>query len=155
LSPKAYATTNATPTDDRWWSKCAHSITPAVARPRWLMPVLQQSRNRPSLTKEPRHTGGESSSTKTQQSQTAPWTSAQPTLQAILRQMGTGLNNTGRTGAETGAIDRLSQNPTKGNPYAGQIGGYAQSLLGGGANAQAGNMQSNLEAFTNRLWLQK
>lgn len=96
--------------------------------------------------------GGESSSTQTQQSQTAPWAATQPMLQAILGQVGTGLNNTRLTGAETGALDRLSQNAAKGNPYAGQIGGYAQSLLNGGsANAQAGNVQSNLDAFTNRL----
>lgn len=96
--------------------------------------------------------GGQSSSTQTQQSQSAPWTPAQPMLQAILGQIGTGLNNTGLTGAEAGALDQLSQNAAKGNPYAGQIGGYAQSLLsGGGANAQAGNVQSNLDALTGRL----
>jgi Chaperone of endosialidase len=96
--------------------------------------------------------GGESSSTQTQQSQTAPWAAAQPMLQAILGQVSTGLSKTGLTGAETGALDQLSQNAAKGNPYAGQIGSYAQSLLnGGGANAQAGNVQSNLDALTGRL----
>ncbi len=96
--------------------------------------------------------GGESSSTQTQQSQTAPWAAAQPMLQAMLSQIGTGLNNTGMTGAETGALDQLSHNAANGNPYASQIGSYAQSLLnGGGANAQAGNVQSNLDAFTSRL----
>ena len=40
----------------------------------------------------------------------------------------------------------------KGNPYAGQIGGYAQSLLsGGGADAQAGNLRDNLDAFQSQL----
>jgi len=73
-------------------------------------------------------------------------------LQAILGQVGTGLNNTGLTGAESSALDQLSQNAAKGNPYAGQVGGYAQSLLGGGgANTQAGNVRSNLDAFTERL----
>lgn len=96
--------------------------------------------------------GGESSSTQTQQSQSAPWAAAQPMLQAILGQVGTGLNNTGLTGAESSALDQLSQNAAKGNPYAGQVGGYAQSLLGGGgANTQAGNVQSNLDAFNDRL----
>jgi hypothetical protein len=96
--------------------------------------------------------GGQSSSSQTQQSQTAPWEAAQPMLQGILGQIGTGLNNTGLTAAETGALNQLSQNASQGNPYAGQIGGYAQSLLnGGGANAQAGNVQSNLGTFQKQL----
>lgn len=77
--------------------------------------------------------GGQSSSTQTQQAQTAPWAAAQPMLQALLGQIGTGLNHTALTSAETGALDQLSQNAAKGNPYAGQIGGYAQSLFNGGA----------------------
>jgi hypothetical protein len=96
--------------------------------------------------------GGQSSSTQTQQSQTAPWQAAQPMLQGILGQLGTGLNNTGLTGAETGALNTLQSNAAQGNPYAGQIGGYAQSLLsGGGANAQAGNVQGNLGTFRSQL----
>ena len=96
--------------------------------------------------------GGQSSSTQTQQSQTTPWTAAQPMLQGILSQLGTGLNNTGLTSAETGALNTLQGNASQGNPYAGQIGGYAQSLLnGGGANAQAGNVQGNLGAFQSQL----
>src|SRR5207237_4805646 len=67
-------------------------------------------------------------------------------------QLGTGLNNTGLTAAETGALNTLQNNASQGNPYSGQIGGYAQSLLnGGGANAQAGNVQNNLDAFQGRL----
>src|ERR1700712_3158970 len=96
--------------------------------------------------------GGQSSSTQTQQSQTAPWQASQPMLQDILGQLGAGLNNTGLTGAETGALNQLSQNAAQGNPYAGQIGGYAQSLLnGGGANAQAGNVQNNLGTLQGQL----
>jgi hypothetical protein len=96
--------------------------------------------------------GGQSSSTQTQQSQTAPWEAAQPMLQGILSQIGAGLNNVGLTGAETGALNQLSQNAAQGNPYAGQIGDYAQSLLnGGGANAQTGNVQSNLGTFRDQL----
>jgi hypothetical protein len=96
--------------------------------------------------------GGQSSSTQTQQSQTSPWEAAQPMLQGILGQIGTGLNNTGLTAAETGALNQLSQNASQGNPYAGQIGSYARSLLnGGGANAQAGNVQSNLGTFQGQL----
>lgn len=96
--------------------------------------------------------GGQSSSTQTQQSQTTPWTAAQPMLQGILSQLGTGLNNTGLTSAETGALNTLQGNASQGNPYAGQIGGYAQSLLnGGGANSQAGNVQGNLGTFQSQL----
>jgi hypothetical protein len=96
--------------------------------------------------------GGQSSSTQTQQSQTAPWEAAQPMLQGILGQLSTGLNNTGLTAAETGALNTLQSNAANGNPYAGQIGGYAQSLLnGGGADAQAGNLRDNLGAFQSQL----
>jgi hypothetical protein len=96
--------------------------------------------------------GGQSSSTQTQQSQTAPWQAAQPMLQSILGQVGTGLNNTGLTAAETGALNTLQSNALHGNPYAGQIGGYAQSLLNGGAaNAQAGNVQNNLGTYQSQL----
>jgi len=96
--------------------------------------------------------GGQSSSTQTQQSQSAPWEAAQPMLQSILGQLGAGLNNTGLTGAETGALNQLSQNAAQGNPYAGQIGNYTQSLFnGGGANAQAGNVQGNFDAFRGQL----
>ena len=96
--------------------------------------------------------GGQSSSTQTQQSQTAPWQAAQPMLQSILGQVGARLNNTGLTAAETGALNTLQGNAAQGNPYAGQIGGYATSLLnGGGANAQAGNVQGNLGSFQSQL----
>jgi len=96
--------------------------------------------------------GGQSSSTQTQQSQTAPWQAAQPMLQGILAQLSKGLNNTGLTAAETGAIDTLESNAAKGNPYAGQIDAYAKSLLsGGGADAQAGNLKDNLDAFRGQL----
>ncbi len=96
--------------------------------------------------------GGQSTTTSTQQSQSAPWAAAQPMLQTILGQIGSNLNNTGLTSAETGALNTLQSNAAQGNPYAGQIGGYAQSLLGGGgANAQAPNVQSNLGTYQSQL----
>lgn len=96
--------------------------------------------------------GGQSTSTQTQQSQTTPWAAAQPALQTMLGQIGTGLNNTGLTSAESSALDTLKSNAASGNPFAGQISGYAQSLLnGGGATAQAGNVQDNLAAYRNQL----
>ena len=96
--------------------------------------------------------GGQSSSTQTQQSQTQPWQAAQPMLQSILGQVSSNLGNTGLTGAETGALNTLQSNAAQGNPYAGQIGSYAQSLLGGGgANAQAGAVQNNLAGLQSQL----
>lgn len=96
--------------------------------------------------------GGQSTSTQTVQSQSAPWVAAQPALQTMLGQIGTGLNNTGLTSAETSALDTLKNNAAAGNPYAGQIAGYARSMLnGGGATAQAGNVADNLAAYRN--WL--
>jgi hypothetical protein len=96
--------------------------------------------------------GGQSTTTQTQQSQTTPWVAAQPTLQTILGQIGSGLNNTGLTPSESSALDTLRTNAGQGNPYAGQIAGYAQSLLnGGGATAQTGNVQDNLATY--RSWL--
>jgi hypothetical protein len=96
--------------------------------------------------------GGQSSSTQTQQSQTAPWQAAQPILQGILGQLGTNLDNTGLTAAETGALNTLQSNAAQGDPFAGQINNYAQSLLnGGGANAQASNVQGNLNTLQSQL----
>ncbi|MGJ4945883.1 tail fiber domain-containing protein [Bradyrhizobium sp. HKCCYLS1011] len=96
--------------------------------------------------------GGQSTSTTTQQSQTAPWQPAQPLLQGILSQLNSGLNNTGLTSSESSALDTLKSNAAQGNPYAGQIGSYAQSLLsGGGATAQAPNVQANLSSLQGYL----
>jgi hypothetical protein len=96
--------------------------------------------------------GGDSTTTQTQQSQSAPWQAAQPMLQGILGQLGSNLGNTGLTGAETGALNTLQANAAAGNPYAGQIGGYTQALLGGGsAMAQAPNAQSNLATLQSQL----
>src|SRR5262245_3367901 len=61
--------------------------------------------------------GGQSTSTQTQQSQTAPWQAAQPMLQGILSQLGSNLNNTGLTSTESGALDTLRNNAQQGNPY--------------------------------------
>lgn len=96
--------------------------------------------------------GGQSTSTQTVQSQSAPWAAAQPALQTMLGQIGAGLNNTGLTSAESGALDTLKNNAAAGNPYAGQIAGYAHSLLnGGGATAQASNVQDSLASYRKSL----
>ncbi len=94
--------------------------------------------------------GGESKTSSTQNSTTAPWEAAQPQLQGILSQLTTGLNNTGLTGAESGALDTLSQNAGWAGQYAPAIQGYATNLLnGGGALNQAGNVNQNYLDYRN------
>ena len=96
--------------------------------------------------------GGQSSSTQTQQSQTAPWEAAQPMLQGILGQLSPLIQNSGLNPAESSAISQLSANAAPGNPYAGQISSFASNLLsGGGANAQAPNLQSGLSTLRGEL----
>ena len=96
--------------------------------------------------------GGQSSSTQTQQSQTAPWEAAQPMLQSILGQINPLIQNSGLNPTESGAIGQLSANAAQGNPYASQISSFAGNLLnGGGANAQAPNLQSGLSTLQSQL----
>lgn len=92
--------------------------------------------------------GGESKSSTQTSSQTDPWDVAQPALQGILGQLNPLISNSGLSSASSGAIDQLQQSANQGNPYAGQIDAYTQNLLnGGGANAQAGNIQSGFDAY--------
>ena len=96
--------------------------------------------------------GGQSSSTQTQQSQTAPWQAAQPMLQGILGQLNPLIQNSGLNPTESGAISQLSQNAGQGDPYASQISGLASNLLnGGGATAQAPGLQSGLSTLQSQL----
>ncbi len=96
--------------------------------------------------------GGTSTTSQTQQSQTAPWQAAQPMLQGILGQLNPLVQNSGLTPTESGAIDQLSQNAAQGNPYAAQISGFAGNLLnGGGATAQAPSLQSGLSTLQSQL----
>ena len=88
--------------------------------------------------------GGQSSSTQTQQSQTAPWEAAQPMLQNIIGQLQANLGNTGLTGQESSALNTLEQNASTANQYAPAISDYAKSLLaGGGATSQAPGVNQN------------
>jgi hypothetical protein len=98
--------------------------------------------------------GGKSTSesTQTQHSETNPWDSSVPALRGILGQLTPMIQNSGLTGAQTGAIDQLQQNAQQGNPFADQIGAYAKSMLaGGGATDQAGNVSGNLSTYQNQL----
>jgi hypothetical protein len=94
--------------------------------------------------------GGQSSSTQTQQSQTAPWTAAQPMLQSILGQLSPQIANSGINSAQTGALNSIEANAANGNPYAPQIAGNASSLLsGGGALNQTGNINNAYKQYYN------
>lgn len=95
--------------------------------------------------------GGKSTSETTQSSTTAPWTAAQPALSGILGQLQTGLDNTGLTGTENGALTTLQQNGQNATTqFAPAIQGYATSLLGGGgALNQAGNVNQNYQNYYN------
>lgn len=96
--------------------------------------------------------GGQSSSTQTQQSTTAPWATGQPAINGILGQLNPLIQNSGLNPTESGALSQLQANAAGGNPYAGQIAGYATNLLnGGGATAQAPALQSGLSTLQSQL----
>lgn len=76
--------------------------------------------------------GGESSSKTNQSSTTQPWLEAQPAVKGILGQVNSNLNNTGLTGAETGALNTIEGNAANASSYAPQIQANANSLLAGG-----------------------
>jgi len=95
---------------------------------------------------------GKSETKQTQSSTTNPWEPAQPALKGILGQLTSNLNNTGVTGAESGALDTLVKNAgTATSQYAPQIEGYAKTLLsGGGATDQAGNVNANYQRYVDQ-----
>ena len=97
--------------------------------------------------------GGESKTSSTQSSTTAPWAEAQPALQGILSQLTGNLSNTGVTGAESGALSTLVNNGnTATSNYAPQIADFAKTLLsGGGATDQAGNVNQGYQDYVKRL----
>jgi hypothetical protein len=62
------------------------------------------------------------------------------------------LNNTGLTGAETGAIDTLQANAGNASQFAPQITDFAKTLFaGGGATDQAGAVNQNFQDYQRRL----
>jgi len=85
--------------------------------------------------------GGTSQQSQQSQTVSQPWQPAQGGLLNLINQIQGQMGNTGINPTEAGAFNQLQTNANAGNPYAGQIGGYANNLLGGGgANAQAGNV---------------
>jgi hypothetical protein len=98
--------------------------------------------------------GGTSKQTQTsnQSSTTNPWAPAQGVLQGILGQLNNNLGQTNLTRNEDLAIGQLTNAASAGNPFAGQIGNFANELLsGGGATNQAGNVTQNLSEYQRRL----
>jgi hypothetical protein len=96
--------------------------------------------------------GGTSKTTQTQNTTSNPWEAAQPALTGILSQLTGNLNNTGVTGAESGALSTLQQNGANAtSQYAAPIAGFAKNLLsGGGAMDQAGNVNANYQRYVDQ-----
>jgi len=83
--------------------------------------------------------GGTTTTNNTTSNKTDPWAPAIPALTSLLGGVQGLAGNTGLSGAQSGALNQLSANAQQGNPYAGGIQGYANSMLaGGGAQNQAG-----------------
>lgn len=84
--------------------------------------------------------GGTSGQQQQQQAQTIsqPWAPTQGALTGVLGQINSQLPNTGPTATETGAFGQLASNAAAGNPYAGQIGNVANTLLSGGPDLTGG-----------------
>lgn len=93
--------------------------------------------------------GGTSEQQSTQTATSNPWDPAQPALKGILGQLQPLIQNSGLSAGSSGALDQLQANAAGGNPYSSQISANTQNLLnGGGANAQAGNVNDNLARYT-------
>jgi hypothetical protein len=92
--------------------------------------------------------GGTSSSTQSQQSTTAPWDAAQPTLQSILGQLNPQIANSGLTQGENSALGTITANSGSTAQFNPAINASTSSLLaGGGANDQAGNINNAYQAY--------
>lgn len=98
--------------------------------------------------------GGSTKSTQSTNATSEPWKPTIPGLEGLIGQIGSQSGNVGLTGNETGAIGSLLSNAQSGNPYAGQIGGLATDLLGGGGPDRTGvvnqsyqDLQSSLTPF--------
>lgn len=97
--------------------------------------------------------GTSKTSQQSQQSTTtAPWQPAQASITGILDKLSPLVQNSGLSGAATGALDNLQNTAQQGNPFASQITGFANNLLnGGGASDQAGALQGGLDTYRNQL----
>lgn len=74
---------------------------------------------------------GTSKSEQSQSSQTSPWAPAQPALQSILNGIQGQMGNYQPNGAETSALNTLSQNAANQPNFGGEVSQLASSYLGG------------------------
>lgn len=96
--------------------------------------------------------GGTSSQQQQSQTVSQPWQPAQAGLTGILGQLQGALGNTQLNPTEQNAYNQLLGSASQGNPFAGSINSYVNSLLGGGgANAQAGNLSNALSQYQAQL----
>lgn len=85
-------------------------------------------------------------------SATTPYEPAKAGLNSLLDHLQAQIPAAGLNSTESNALDTLMTNAQSGNPYAGQIGDLASSLLSGGnATAQSGNIQSALDQYRTQL----
>jgi hypothetical protein len=77
--------------------------------------------------------------------QTTPWAPAAPALGGILAKVGQ--LNPDLTVSESNALDRLSANANAGNPFAPQISGVANTLLGGGGPDRTGMVNNAYQQY--------
>lgn len=92
------------------------------------------------------------STTQKSTSVTSPYDPAKEGINSLLSQLQGQIPSAGLNSNETGALDALTANAKAGNPYAGQIGDLASSLLSGGnATAQSGNIQGALDQYRTQL----
>lgn len=101
--------------------------------------------------------GGKAKTTQNSQSEAGPWKYVVPQAEKFVDKLGS-IGGIGMTPAQKAAFDQLSANAAKGNPYAGQIGGLAQSAYGaantvnnmaGRANTAANTAMTNANRATN------
>ena len=92
--------------------------------------------------------GGQSQSSTTQNSTTAPWQAAQPLLTGILSQLGSYAPQASVTGAQNNALNTIESNANNTAAYTPAINNLTASLLaGGGALAQAPQIQQGYNQF--------
>jgi hypothetical protein len=88
--------------------------------------------------------GGQSTSTQTTQSTTAPWEAAQPMLKSILGQINGYLPQTGLNATQANALNTVQNNAATVGQYSPAIQNYTSTMLnGGGALNQAGAVNQN------------
>lgn len=95
---------------------------------------------------------GGTSSQQQQTSQTSDYLdAAKPAINGILGQLAPLAQNSGLSSGSTNAINQLEQTAQQGNPYAPQISANTTNLLnGGGANNQAGAVNSGYQNYYNQ-----